>query len=150
MALIFTQRLSHNPSQEADLTLALTSDERTRSRHKFQTPDGQTLFLQLSRGTVLHDGDLLLSPSDTGDTVLRIVAKPEAVLTVLASKPLDLLRGAYHLGNRHVPLEITPTCLRLAPDSVLHQMLEQLGLEVTEEIHPFQPESGAYGHQHSH
>lgn len=150
MALTFTQRLSSHSRQDADLTLALTAEERTRSRHKFQTSDGQTVFLQLPRGTVLHDGDLLQSESNT---VLRIVAKPEPVLTVQADNPLELLRGAYHLGNRHVPLEITSTCLRLSPDSVLRKMLEQLGLDVTEEMHPFQPEAGAYGrhsHHHSH
>lgn len=150
MALTFTQRLPRAQEQEADLTLALTAEERTRSRHKFQTSEGQTVFLQLARGTVLYDGDLLQSDNNT---VLRIVAKSEPVLTVQAATPLDLLRGAYHLGNRHVPLEITPTCLRLAPDSVLQNMLEQLGLEVREEQHPFQPEAGAYGqqgHHHSH
>lgn len=147
MVLTFTQRLPKGQEQDADLTLALTAEERTRSRHKFQTSDGQTVFLQLARGTVLHDGDRLQSESDT---VLRIVAKPEPVLTVQAATSLELLRSAYHLGNRHVPLEITPTCLRLSPDSVLRKMLEQLGLNVTEDIHPFEPEAGAYGHQQSH
>lgn len=145
MVLTFTQRLSKRQEQSADLILALTAAERRRSRHKFQTPKGQTVFLQLPRGTVLQDGDLLQSENNT---VLRITAKPEPVLTVQAASALDLLRGAYHLGNRHVPLEITPTCLRLSPDPVLLKMLEQLGLRVTEDIHPFQPEAGAYAHQH--
>lgn len=145
MALTFTQRLSSPSGQHPDLTLALTAEERMRSRHKFQTLEGQTVFLQLPRGTVLQDGDLLQSESHTS---LRIVAKPESVLTVQAAMPLDLLRGAYHLGNRHVPLEITSTYLRLLPDPVLYQMLEQLGLTVVEETRPFQPEAGAYGHHH--
>lgn len=152
MSLVFIRRLFKTEKREADLMLALTAEERMRSRHKFQTSEGQTVFLQLDRGTVLYDGDLLQSDSDT---VLRIVAKPEPVLTVQAATSLDLLRSAYHLGNRHVPLEITPTCLRLAPDSVLRNMLEQLGMDVAEEMHPFQPEAGAYGsqgnhHSHSH
>lgn len=142
VAPTFTQRLSHNQGQDADLTLALTAEERMRSRHRFKTLEGQTVFLQLPRGTILHDGDLLQSDSDI---VLRVIAKSEPVLIVKAANPLDLLRGAYHLGNRHVPLEITPTCLRLAPDFVLSNMLEKLGLQVTEETHPFQPEAGAYG-----
>jgi urease accessory protein len=79
---------------------------------------------------------------------MRIIAKPEPVLTVLAEIPL-LLRAAYHLGNRHVPVEITSTYLRLSPDAVLAAMLIQLGLEIKEEILPFQPELGAYGN-HSH
>jgi urease accessory protein len=59
------------------------------------------------------------------------------------------LKAAYHLGNRHVAVEITPTYLRLSPDPVLQTMLEQLGVEIKEEISPFQPEAGAYGHNHS-
>ncbi|WP_299414568.1 urease accessory protein UreE [Acaryochloris sp. IP29b_bin.148] len=146
MSLVFIRKLSAAEQCKADLTLALTAEERTRSRHKFQTAEGQTVFLQLSRGTILYNGDLLKSESDT---VLRIIARSEPVLTVQAATSLDLLRGAYHLGNRHVPLEITPTCLRLTPDPVLQKMLEQLGLDVTEDMHPFQPEAGAYGH-HNH
>ncbi|NJM95136.1 MAG: urease accessory protein UreE [Acaryochloridaceae cyanobacterium CSU_5_19] len=131
----FTHRLHQTPNHPADWTLSLSAEERTRSRHRFETREGQTVFLQLPRGTVLQDGDWLAA--EATDLVLRIQAKPEAVLSIQAATPLDLLRAAYHLGNRHVPLEITPTCLRLAPDPVLRKMLEQLGLEVTEEIHPF-------------
>jgi urease accessory protein len=76
------------------------------------------------------------------------VAKPEPVLTATAQNPLDLLRAAYHLGNRHIPLEIAATHLRLSPDPVLKSMLEHLGMEVREEISPFYPEMGAYGHHH--
>jgi urease accessory protein len=95
---------------------------------------------------VLRDGDLLHSESDR---LVRIIAKPEPVLTVTAQTPVDLLRASYHLGNRHVPLEITHTYLRLSPDPVLRSMLEQLGLNVVEAVLPFQPEVGAYGN-HAH
>jgi urease accessory protein len=94
----------------------------------------------------LHDGDLLQAEPD--GPLLKIQAQPEPVLTVRAATTLELLRAAYHLGNRHVALEITPTCLRLAPDPVLHDLLRQRHLIVTPEIHPFQPEAGAYGHHH--
>ncbi|MGK7872533.1 MAG: urease accessory protein UreE [Xenococcaceae cyanobacterium] len=143
--LTFTQRLPQASDISVSFTLSLTAEERTRSRHRFETPNSQALFLRLPRGTVLRDGDLL--QSETGD-VVRIAAKPEPVLTVTAKNPLDLLRAAYHLGNRHVPLEIAPTYLRLSSDSVLKEMLEQLGVEVTDEVLPFQPEIGAYGHNH--
>jgi urease accessory protein len=93
----------------------------------------------------LQDGDLL--QAQTGE-ILQIVAKPEPVLTVTAKHPRHLLRAAYHLGNRHVPLEIAPTYLRLSPDPVLQHMLEQLGVAITEEMTPFYPEKGAYGHSH--
>jgi urease accessory protein len=95
----------------------------------------------------LHDGDILASSE--GDTLVKIAAKPEPVITVTSDRAIDLLRAAYHLGNRHVSLEITPTYLRLTPDSVLQEMLEHLGLQVTPEVAPFVPESGAYAHHHS-
>jgi urease accessory protein len=145
--LTLTQRQSPNPNMPVTLTLALTAEERTRSRHRFETQDGQPVFLRLARGTVLQDGDLL--QDETNGSWIRIIAKPEPVFTVTAQKPLDLLRAAYHLGNRHVPVEITPEYLRLSPDPVLRTMLEQLGLKVIEEVLPFQPETGAYGHHHT-
>ncbi|MCF2146512.1 urease accessory protein UreE [Desmonostoc muscorum LEGE 12446] len=147
--LTFTQLKPPNYNTAVTLTLALTAEERTRSRHRFETEDGKVVFLHLPRGTVLHDGDILQEESDR--SLIRITAKPELVMTAFAETPLLLLRAAYHLGNRHVPVEITPTYLRLSSDSVLRTMLEQLGLEVKEEILPFQPELGAYGqHHHAH
>ncbi|OKH22810.1 urease accessory protein UreE [Hydrococcus rivularis NIES-593] len=150
--LTFTERLSEVidrsiiPQPVIPLfTLSLSAEERTRSRHRFETPDGQSLFLRLPRGTILQDGDLL--KAETGE-IIKIAAKPEPVLTVTAQNPLDLLRAAYHLGNRHVPLEVAPNYLRLSPDPVLKDMLERMGVTAIEEIVPFQPEIGAY-HAHS-
>jgi urease accessory protein len=100
----------------------------------------------LPRGTVLRDRDLL--QSEDGSCLVLVSAKPESVLTARASTALLLMRAAYHLGNRHVALEVADNYLRLSPDSVLQGMLEKMGLEVTEEIAPFQPEMGAYGHSH--
>lgn len=140
-----TQRLTQPVLDTAALTLILTAEERTRSRHRFETAEGQPVFLHLPRGTILQDGDWLRSEDGV---VVRVVAKPEPVLTVMADSPLALLQAAYHLGNRHVPLEITSTHLRLTPDSVLQHLLEHRGLRVIEEIRPFQPETGAYGHAH--
>ncbi len=145
--LIFTQRLSADVDATVSFTLSLTAEERTRTRYRFETTDGQGLYLRLPRGTVLQDGDLL--QSEECDAMIRIAAKPEPVLTVTAQKAIDLLRASYHLGNRHVPLEVAPSYLRLSPDPVLQIMLEQLGVKVREEVVPFQPEVGAYGHSHS-
>lgn len=144
--LTFTQRLSAAVDATVSFTLSLTAEERTRTRHYFERSEGQGLYLRLPRGTVLTDGDLL--QSETTDVVIRIAAKPEPVLTVRSHTLLDLLRASYHLGNRHVPVEVAPDYLRLSPDPVLQVMLEQLGVEVQEEIVPFQPEIGAYGHRH--
>lgn len=146
--LTLTQRLPANTNTVVSFTLALTAEERTRSRHRFETEDGQTVFLRLPRGTVLRDKDIL--QSETGSTLIRVIAKPESVLNITAFAPLDLLRAAYHLGNRHVPLEITAVYLRLSPDPVLQTMLEQMGIEVEEAVLPFQPEIGAYGNSHVH
>jgi len=145
--LNLTQRL--NNSVPADLTLALTAEDRSRSRHYFETESGQGLYLRLPRGTVLRHGDLL--QSEDGTTVVQVLAKPEPVMVVTAQIPLQLLRAAYHLGNRHVPLEVTATHLQCSPDSVLKAMLEQMDLQVSEAMVPFEPETGAYSHQeHDH
>lgn len=147
--LTLTRRLPPDPTVIVDLTLSLSAEERTRSRHHFHTPDGQSIYLQLPRGTVLQDGDLLLEIAAEAAQLqrqVRIIARPEPVLTVTAATPLDLLRAAYHLGNRHVPLEVAPTYLRLSPDPVLQDLLQKMGLTCVEEVVPFQPEAGAYGH----
>ncbi|MEG4031799.1 MULTISPECIES: urease accessory protein UreE [unclassified Microcoleus] len=144
--LTFTKHLPANPDAVVSFTLPMTADDRTRSRHRFETETGEKLHLNLPRGTVLRDRDLL--QSEDGSCLVVVNAKPELVLTVWASSPLLLMRAAYHLGNRHVALEIADNYLRLSPDSVLQGMLEKMGLEVTEEIVPFQPEMGAYGHNH--
>ncbi len=146
--LTLTRRLPTSAEVEVLLTLALTAEERTRSRHHFETKDGRAVYHNLPRGTVLRDGDLL--QTDEGDRTVRVAAKPEPVLTVTAATALDLLRAAYHLGNRHVPVEITPTYLRLSPDPVLEHLLEHLGVDVISEVAPFQPESGAYHQTQSH
>ncbi len=145
--MLLTQRHPPNLNIIATFTLALTAEERTKSRHRWESEDGEAVFLHLPRGTVLRDGDIL--QDESGSCFVKIVAKPELVLTVTAQTELDIIKAAYHLGNRHVPLEITTTYLRLSPDPVLQAMLEKLGLKVKEEILPFQPETGAYGHQHS-
>ena len=146
--LTLTQRNPPNPDVVVSFTLALTAEERTRSRHRFETADGQFLYLRLPRGTVLRDGDLLQAETDS--SLVRVTAKSEPVLTVTAPSPRLLLRAAYHLGNRHVPVEITATYLRLSPDPVLLTMLEHLGMEVQEAVLPFKPEIGAYYNSHAH
>lgn len=145
--LTLAQRLPADPAAAPPHTLSLTAEERTRSRFKFTTEAGAEVQLVLARGTVLRDGDLLADAN--GQTQVRVRAKPEPVLTARAPDGFTLLRATYHLGNRHVVLELGRDYLRLAPDSVLEQMLTQLGLAVVSEIAPFQPESGAYG-GHSH
>jgi urease accessory protein len=146
VTLTFTQRLSAGDLDSVCHVLSLTAEERSRSRHPVETEDGKAVYLHLPRGTTLREGDLLRAESGE---LAQVRAKPEPVLTVAAERTIDLLQAAYHLGNRHVSLEITATYLRLSPDSVLQDLLNHRGLTVIEEIAPFQPETGAYGH-HAH
>lgn len=157
MNLVAHTRLNPAPDQAPSLFLALTATERTKSRHWFVTTTGERVFLQLPRGTVLRDGDLLqaepaatIAQNQTAPIIVGIQAQAEPVLTITAPTPLELLQAAYHLGNRHVPIEIQPTYLRIGPDPVLEKLLIQRGLKVEVGSHPFQPELGAYhsGHEH--
>lgn len=141
--LNLVRRCPADPEAEVVAHLSLTAAARSRSRCRVTTDCGQQAQLNLPRGTLLRHQDLLLS--EQGQKV-RVLALPEAVLTVTAATPLQLLRAAYHLGNRHIGLEITPTYLRLEPDPVLAAMMVQLGLSVQAETAPFEPEAGAYGH----
>ena len=130
--------------------IALTSEERQRSLYRCQSQQGHPIRLNLKRGTILSNGDLLSSQADENGNVtyVLVISKPEPVLTVTAAHPLQLLKAAYHLGNRHVPLELTESYLRLAPDPVLRAMLEKMSVTVQEAIAPFHPETGAYHHHH--
>lgn len=137
-----TDRLDQPPQPAPSHRLALTAAQRQRSRSRLETPEGDIL-LYLPRGTVLQPGDWLQDA--TGQYQVQILPQSEQVYWVTAPTPLLLLRGAYHLGNRHVPLEVSPEGLRLEPDPVLKALLEQLGLHIEEQYSPFQPETGAYG-----
>jgi urease accessory protein len=145
VTLVFTRRLSGLPQNSPQYVLSLTAEERSRSRYLCQSDDGHPVYLNLPRGTALRHGDCL--QSETGE-LAQVYAKAEPVLTVTAKTPLELLQAAYHLGNRHVPLEIADSFLKLSPDPVLQDLLAHRGLHVVAETAPFQPETGAYGHQH--
>ncbi len=142
MPVLLTTQIDRQSHLVATDRLSLTAEERSRSRHPHVTDGGQEVYLQLKRGTNLRHGDRLQAAD--GDLVIEILAKPERVMVVTALQPLDLLQAAYHLGNRHVPLEITDNHLYLLPDPVLQNLLHQRGLIVTEIDRPFQPQAGAY------
>lgn len=143
------------PTQEAPLReLVLSYAERARSRLRAVLDDGTEVGLFLPRGTQLRGGDGLLA--ETGEIIrvrsaveplYRVTAPPDA-----ADPAFALLRAAYHLGNRHVPLALSPDQLLLEPDPVLRDMLSGLGMIVTECFTAFEPEAGAYGggHRHDH
>ena len=133
-------------------TLSLPIDQRIKSRLKVTLDDGREAGLFLPRGHVLRGGDLLQS---TEGLVVQVQAAPETVSTVHSAEGETLARVCYHLGNRHVPLQITATWARYQHDHVLDDMVRGLGLEVEVETAPFEPEAGAYqssanGHHHNH
>jgi urease accessory protein len=134
---VFTQRLQPQTDLSPHYVLAMTADERTRSQLQIKSEENSIVQLHLPQGTVLKDGDWLRSA--TGD-LAQVRAKPEPVLTVTTMFPLALLQAAYHLGQRHVPMEITACFIRLSSDPILQILLLQRGLQVVEEFAPFQPE----------
>jgi urease accessory protein len=130
-------------------TLTLPYDARCRSRFAATLDTGEEVGVVLPRGTVLRDGDMLVA--DDGGLV-RVIAAAESVLRVRAPERLTLTRAAYHLGNRHTPVEVGADELKLEADPVLEDMLKRLGAQVERVQLPFQPEAGAYGggHRHGH
>ena len=130
------------------LQLPLTADERTVLRGRRRTRCGRELLLQLPRDGALQPGDLLLDQSRS--LQVEVIAAPERLLRVRAASPLELLQAAYHLGNRHVPLELHEQELLLLEDSVLAVMLTSRGLQVSACERPFVPDGGAYGNGASH
>jgi urease accessory protein len=134
------------------LLLPLSAEERTRWRGRRRTVCGRTVLLQLPRTEPLQPGEVLSDASHSLE--VRVVAALEPLLQVRAPSPLALLQAAYHLGNRHVALELQDGELRLLEDSVLAEMLRCRGLQVETCCLPFHPEGGAYpsgaGHHHHH
>lgn len=132
-----------------DFTLTLPYELRQKSRLRANLDNGDEIGLLLPRGTVLRGGDVL--KAETGEVIL-VKAAEEVVSTVSEKDPTLFARACYHLGNRHVPLQIGEGWLRYLHDHVLDDMLHGLGLHVSVERAPFEPEAGAYGggHQHHH
>ncbi len=142
---LIRQRVS---SQEHyDDRLVLPFDRRQKSRLRTRLESGTEVGLFLERGTVLRDGDYLRT--DEG-LLVRVVAAMEQVYLVRCESTLQLMRAAYHLGNRHVPLEIGDGWLKLKRDSVLRDMLLGLAATVSDAELAFDPEAGAYGGGHTH
>ncbi|MET0283659.1 MAG: urease accessory protein UreE [Polyangiales bacterium] len=128
-----------------DLTITLVFQDRQRSRLKVALSSGQEALMMMPRGQVLRGGDTV-RVSD--GRVATITAAPETVSTVRGKDMRQLARAAYHLGNRHMPLEVGDGFLRYLHDHVLDDMVRSLGLFVMIEEAPFEPEGGAYSHSH--
>jgi urease accessory protein len=145
MALIKVTELLNQPAR-AQATLSLPFELRQKSRLKANLDSGEEVGLMLPRGHVLRGGDYLKAENGM---IIQLAAADESVSTVSAPDRLSLQKACYHLGNRHVPLQITEDWVRYLRDHVLDEMVESLGLTVTHEQAPFEPEVGAY-HKHHH
>ncbi len=131
-------------------SVTLSYEQRTRARQKVELDSGEAAGLFLPRGGVLRRGQKLLAESGE---MIEVRAAAEAVSTIYTQDPLLLARACYHLGNRHVALQIGTGFARYQQDHVLDEMVAGLGLVVEHEHAPFEPEAGAYdgaGHSHSH
>lgn len=128
--------------------LQLPYELRQKSRLRTQLVSGEEVGLMLPPGEMLRGGDLLVA---SDGRVIEVIAQAERVLQADCADPLELARAAYHLGNRHVAIQLGAGWLRITADHVLAKMLEGLGLMVAELEAPFEPEPGAYGgHAHHH
>ncbi len=144
--LTISKRL-HDDERPPLLQLVLPFELRQKSRLRTQLANGEEAGLILDRGAILRGGDKLLAEDGR---VVEVVAAPEQVSTVRCEEPWRLARASYHLGNRHVSLQIGPDWLRYRHDHVLDDMVRGLGFSVVVETAPFEPEAGAYGGGHPH
>jgi len=135
------------PDAAAGEQLELPFDSRCKSRLRTRLASGEECGLFLERGRVLRGGDRLLG---NDGRVVEVLAAPEMLMEAASSDPLQLARAAYHLGNRHVAVQVLPGRLCFAQDHVLGEMLRGLGLPVSEIEAPFEPEAGAYGAHGGH
>lgn len=149
------ERATEPSQQPTSLTLELAFEDRQRTRLRVTLSHGEEASLILPRGSVMRGGDeLMLSDGRR----VRVVAASESVSTARTRDAYALVRAAYHLGNRHVPLEIGEGYVRYLHDHVLDGLVRELGLSVEAERCPFEPEAGAYAsrgsglgaHTHSH
>lgn len=140
----------HWPKQEAAGSLTLDFEARHRRRIRLATDHGEDVLLDLPKTVAMADGDGLQLEDGRW---LEIQAAPEPIVEVRHKDPHQLVRLAWHLGNRHLPTEIRENALCIRPDHVIEHMLRGFGAELLSVRAPFQPEGGAYGgpaHPHSH
>lgn len=139
-------------------TIELDWDVRQKSRFDATDSSGRLLGIFLPRGTVVRGGDVLVAQDGS---LIKVIAAPQSVLRITHcthhGSPYDLIRAAYHLGNRHVPIELKPDHLKIEPDHVLADLLRAMHLIVHAVDEAFEPENGAYasgghgqGHAHAH
>lgn len=139
--------ITHLHEGDNYLNVVVTFEERQKSRYKTQTVCGKDIGWFIERGRVLTEGDVLRC---NDGTLVKVSCAPESVTRVTSTDHLALTKAAYHLGNRHVALQVGAGFLQYQVDYVLDDMVHGLGLTVSHELAPFHPESGAYAGSHQH
>lgn len=145
--LQLVENLGHDHGLSPCDVLTLRYEDRLKGRLRATLDSGREAGLFLERGGVLKEGDMLRA--QTGE-IVRVACAPEDLVTAACGEWGLFSRACYHLGNRHVPLEIGEKWVRFMPDHVLEDLAEHLGLSLSRTQAPFHPEAGAYhgGHQH--
>lgn len=133
--------LGQQPAQIID-TLTLPFEMRKKGRFKTTTDNGTEVGLFIERGKVLSDGELLITECGK---VIQVCCEAESVITARTTDWFNFSRVCYHLGNRHVPLQVGELWIRFQPDHVLEHLVQHYGLKTQHEDAPFDPENGAYG-----
>lgn len=147
MLIVRRHRESAGP---VEFTLSLPFELRQKARLRTVLDSGDEVGLFLPRGSPLRDGDVLEADDGRG---IRVVAADETLAEARCPDSAQLARVAYHLGNRHAPVQVGPGWVRFAVDEVLAAMVRGLGAQVRTVVAPFEPEGGAYGsghHPHAH
>ncbi|HIE78728.1 MAG TPA: urease accessory protein UreE [Candidatus Thioglobus sp.] len=140
----FINKITTTEKIDGIVTLAL--EHRIKSRLKTQLDSGEEVGIFMQRGNILEDGDYIAT---NDGFVVKVVAAAELLSSIYSDDSLLLARACYHLGNRHVELQITKKSVHYRHDHVLDEMINSVGLKVISELMPFHPEKGAYSSHHS-
>ena len=140
----FINKITATEKIDGVVTLAL--EQRIKSRLKAQLDSGEEVGIFMQRGSILEDGDYIAT---NDGFVVEVVAAAELLSSIYSDDSLLLARACYHLGNRHVELQITKKSLHYRHDHVLDEMINTVGLKVVSELMPFHPEKGAYSSHNS-
>lgn len=139
------------PVNKPATTLTLPFEKRQKSRLQVTLDNGEQAGLFLPRGTLLRGGECLRAEDGR---IISVLATEESTSTAYSDNAYLLMKACYHLGNRHIPLQIGNDFVRYQHDHVLDEMVASFGLDIKQELAPFEPESGAYhsheGHHHGH
>ena len=143
--IVVTDWIKERPSQGSFLKLTLNSDERRILRGKKLTDCDQEIILQLPREGELNDGDIL--STNASNFYVEIIAKTEDLIEISSNSKIELIKTAYHLGNRHVEVEIEENILLTKSDSVIESMLKNFNVDIVNTQKKFFPERGAHSHE---